>query len=107
MTTLSLGNNNFYDGDGTYGDWYTPDANLSNPGLWNPNGTTSSVAGNNQGPCPTGYGVPSGGTSDATTEWGKLYTIINASATVGTCSQANVYDRIRCAMDLPLSGFRS
>ena len=106
MTTLSVGNNNFYNGDG-YGDWYIPNSSLSTPGLWNPNGTTSSIAGNNQGPCPVGYGVPSGGTSDATTEWGKLYIIINASATVGTCSQANVYDRTRCAVNMPLSGNRN
>ena len=95
MTTLSLGNNNFYVGDGTYYDWYTPNANNSTPGLWNPNGTTSSIAGNNQGPCPAGYGVPSGGTSDATTEWGKLYMIFGGT-----------YDTIRSTLKLPLSGNR-
>ena len=107
LTNGSTSNTNFYAGDGSYYDWYTPNANNSTPGLWNPNGTTSSIAGNNQGPCPAGYGVPSGGTSDATTEWGKLYAIINASTTVGACSQANVYDRTRCAVDMPLSGRRS
>ena len=96
LTNGSTSNTNFYAGDGSYYDWYTPDINLSTPGLWNPNGATSSIAGNNQGPCPAGYGVPSGGTSDATTEWGKLYMIFGGT-----------YDTIRSTLKLPLSGYRN
>ena len=50
--------------------------------------------------------MPTGGTTDATTDWGKLYTIISSTGTgsLGLCGQSDVYDRIRCALKMPLSG---
>lgn len=54
-----------------------------------------------------GYHIPTGGTSDGTTQWGMLYMIMNSTSTFGSCSQANVYDRTVCAMKFPYAGFRS
>ncbi len=97
MTTLLVGNNNFYKGDNTYGEWYIPDINTVATNRW---------VSNPQGPCPTGYSIPTGGTTDTSTEWGKLYTIVNTSLVVGSCNQANIYDRTRCILNLPLPGDR-
>ena len=40
------------------------------------------------------------------TDWGTLYTITNAMSTIGTCTSSSVYDRISCALDIPLAGSR-
>ena len=50
--------------------------------------------------------MPTGGTTDVTTEWGKLYTIVNSASTLGACAQTNVYDRIVCTMKFPFAGLR-
>ena len=81
------------------GDW----SSVQNDNLWG-NTTNTSVA--RQGPCPTGYHVPTAGTIDTTTEWGMIYAIMNSSTTFGLCTQANVYDRITCALKVPYAGYR-
>ena len=83
----------------TTGDW----SSVQNDNLWG-NTTNTSVA--RQGPCPTGYHVPSGGTSDTTTEFGTMYTVINSATPFGSCAQANIYDRTECVLKLPLTGDR-
>ncbi|MDP2103780.1 MAG: InlB B-repeat-containing protein, partial [Candidatus Gracilibacteria bacterium] len=64
-------------------------------------GNTDNTSIARQGPCPTGYHIPSAGTTDTMTEWGKAYTIANGMSTLGTCSQTTgtqPYDRLRCAI---------
>ena len=34
MTTLSVGNTNFYDGDSVNGEWYTPDIGVTATDRW-------------------------------------------------------------------------
>ncbi len=50
--------------------------------------------------------MPTGGTTDTTTEWGTFFTIVNPG-TIGSCSQANVYDRMVCIIKLPYTGNRN
>jgi len=85
-------------------DWCT---GVSNDNLWW-NTTNTSIA--RKWPCPTGYHVPTWGTTNTSTEWGTAYTIANNMTTLGDCNQATgtqPYNRLRCAMMIPLSGTRS
>ena len=91
-STLSTGNQLFYAGDTTYGEWYFPDVNVTANDRW---------VTNTQGPCPAGYGVPSDGV--ATSDWQVASNII-----VGTTSPTNGQcNTIRNTLKLPLSGARS
>ena len=82
----SAGSQNYYQGDAINGEWYTPDIGITATTRW----VTA-----NQGPCQTGYHIPSAGTSDTTTEWGKAFTLLGSA-----------YDPLRNALRLPLAGYR-
>ena len=80
-------------------DW----TSSQNSNLWG-NTTNTSVA--RQGPCISGYHVPSAGTTDTTTDFGMLYTILNATSVFGSCNQSFVFDRLACTLKMPYSGDR-
>jgi hypothetical protein len=101
LTSNSTSNNSFYKWDATSWEWYAPETWSTTPTRWN-----ASNGGNNQGPCPNGYHVPTGWTSTNTTQWWKALTIANSQTSFWTCSQSIVYDRIRCMLMLPLTGQR-
>lgn len=62
------------------------------------------------GPCSPGYHVPTGDTDvTARYEWYTAYVIANSMPTLGSCSQTGTtppYDRLRCALRIPLAGYR-